>query len=227
MARTQGTLQFGGEKSPSVGPKVGITTWYMLCIASATWLTYFRDGTDVAGSTTRHAALLLFALIYVARASSSLFVFVTRKIPWWEAAYGGGMIGIVLFTFLLQGLRAVQPLESIDALGVICYAAGSYLGTASEYHRHRWKRKPENAGLPYTQGLFRYSRHINYFGDLLLFAGLGVLTRQVWTLIVPVAMGLNFVLFLIPAQDAYLAAKYGNTFAEYARQTKKLIPFLY
>jgi hypothetical protein len=35
---------------------------------------------------------------------------------------------------------------------------------------------------------------MDVFGDLLLFAGFGLLTRQLWTGIVPLAMGLNFAL---------------------------------
>ena len=33
-------LQFQGEKSYSMGPKVAITTWYLLCAAGAVWLTF-------------------------------------------------------------------------------------------------------------------------------------------------------------------------------------------
>jgi protein-S-isoprenylcysteine O-methyltransferase Ste14 len=40
-------------------------------------------------------------------------------------------------------------------------------------------------------------------------------------------MGLNFVFIIIPAHDAYLASRYGSEFEEYARRTKKLVPFLY
>ena len=101
------------------------------------------------------------------------------------------------------------------------------LGTGSEYSRHVWKARPENWGHLYTEGLFQYSRHINYFGDLLLFGGFAMLTRQAWTGVVPLAMGLSFVLILIPAHDAYLASRYGAEFDDYARHTKKLIPLVY
>ena len=110
---------------------------------------------------------------------------------------------------------------------MLFYLAGSYFGTASELSRHLWKARPDNRGHLYTLGLFRYSRHINYFGDLLLFAGLGILTRQLWTGIVPLAMGLNFAFVIIPAHDAYLASRYGAEFEQYARRTRKLIPLLY
>jgi protein-S-isoprenylcysteine O-methyltransferase Ste14 len=222
------TLQFHGEKSASTGPKLAITCWYVLCTAGAVWLASFAPAEfGRPGSPGRRAALLACAVIYVARAAHTLFVFVKRKLPWWEAAWGGGIIGGVLLFFLLGGLRAWQPMGSLDAAGMILYLAGSWIGTASEHARHRWKARPENRGRLYTEGLFSYSRHVNYFGDLLLFAGFAVLTRQAWTGIVPLAMGLNFAFVIIPAHDAYLAARYGSEFDDYARRTKRLIPFLY
>ena len=228
VERTIRNLQFQGKKSPSVAPKVAITLWYLVCIAAATWLTFFAASQeDPLGNSGRQVVLLACTLIYVLRAATTLFVFVKRRIPWWEAAWGGSLIGIVLFFFLREGLRVPQPLGLIDLVGILLYATGSYVGTASEYTRHLWKASPQNQGHLYTGGLFRYSRHINYFGDLLLFLGCGFLTRQLWTVIVPLAMGLNFALVIIPAHDAYLATRYSAEFDEYAQRTKKLVPFLY
>jgi hypothetical protein len=211
-----------------MGPKVAIATWYLLCAAGAVWLT-FSAPTELnrAGNFGRQVALLACVAVYIARAAHTLFVYVKRTIPWWEAAWGAGIIGCVLFFFLRGGLRAPQPIGPADLVGVLLYIAGSYLGTASEHARHIWKTGPGNEGRLYTEGLFRYSRHINYFGDLLVFGGCAVLTRQVWTGIVPLAMGLNFAFVIIPAHDAYLAARYGGAFEDYQRRTSRLIPFLY
>jgi protein-S-isoprenylcysteine O-methyltransferase Ste14 len=221
-------LQFQGEKSPSIAPKCAIISWYLICSAAAVYTTFSMTiGVDLSGNIGRQVTLLACIAIYVVRAATTLFVFVKRKVPWWESAWGGGMIGIVLFLFLREGLRTPQSLGLVDMLGVLLYLVGSYVGTASEYSRHLWKARPGNQGHFYTEGLFRYSRHINYFGDLLLFTGCAVLTRQLWTGFVPLGMGLNFVIVLIPAHDAYLAARYGSEFEKYTRRTKKLIPFLY
>ena len=122
---------------------------------------------------------------------------------------------------------AGRPGDPGRQAALLLYIGGSYLGTASEHARHVWKARPENAGRLYTEGLFRHSRHVNYFGDLLVFGGFGLLTRQAWTAAVPLAMAVNFALVIIPAHDAYLAERYGQEFDAYARRTKKLIPFLY
>ncbi|MGB2867090.1 MAG: DUF1295 domain-containing protein [Bacteroidota bacterium] len=221
-------LQFQGEKSPSLAPKIAITGWYLICVASATWLTFFSTNeVGPGGNPGRQAVLLSCVIIYIARAAFTLFVFVKRRIPWWEAAWGGSLIGVVLFLFLRDGFRTPQMLGFVDVVGILLYLTGSYVGTASEYSRHLWKACPENQGHLYMEGLFRYCRHINYFGDLLVFGGCGILTRQLWTGIVPLAMGLNFALFIIPAHDAYLAMRYGGEFDNYVQRARKLVPFLY
>ncbi len=221
-------LQFQGEKSPSTAAKTALTSWHLMCVAAAAWLAFSAagEGSD-PGNAGRQITLLACTLIYVARAAGTLFVFVKRKIPWWEAAWGGIPIGLVLFFSLRDGLRSPQPLGVADAAGILLYLAGSCIGTASEYSRHVWKSRPENRGHLYTGGLFRYSRHINYFGDLLLFLGFGILTTRAWTIVVPLAMALNFVFFIIPAHDTYLATRYAGEFGEYARRTRKLVPYIY
>ena len=221
-------LQFKGVKSASLGAKISIISWYCFGVLAAAWLTFSGpEGANPPGSRGRQVILLTCAVIYVIRATITLFVFVKRKIPWWEAAWGGGLIGFVLFAFLSYGLVIPQPLGIMDAVGSLLYLTGSYIGTASEYSRHVWKRHPRNQGHLYTEGLFQYSRHINYFGDLLLFGGFAALTHALWAGIVPLAMALSFVFILIPAHDAYLASRYGTEFEEYAGRTKRLIPLVY
>jgi hypothetical protein len=44
---------------------------------------------------------------------------------------------------------------------------------------------------------------MHVFGDLLLFAGFGLLTRQLWPGMVPLAMGLNFALMSRKSPSAW------------------------
>jgi hypothetical protein len=168
LTNVVGKLQFRGELSPSIGPKVAMSFWYLAAVAAATLLTFSaaNDG-EPGGSPDRQAALLTCVLIYIARAVATLVVFVKRKVPWWEAGWGGGMIGLMLFFFLRDGLRTPQPLGIVDMAALVLYVSGSSIGTASEYSRHLWKARPENQGHLYTKGLFKHCRHINYFADLL------------------------------------------------------------
>ena len=54
-----------------------------------------------------------------------------------------------------------------------------------------------------------------------------LLTASVWTLVLPVFMAASFVFHHIPGLDAYLEQRYGDEFVEYAKKTKKFMPFVY
>ena len=82
-------------------------------------------------------------------------------------------------------------------------------------------------GKLYTGGLFRYTRHPNYLGDLLSFSGLSLMSGAWITATIPVLMLAGFVFVNVPMLDAHLRDHYGAAFDEYARSTRKLIPFLW
>jgi len=69
--------------------------------------------------------------------------------------------------------------------------------------------------------------HINYFGDSLLFIGLAMITENITSLLIPGIVIFNYLMIFIPKQDRYLHKKYGKELEQYARRTKKFIPFLY
>jgi protein-S-isoprenylcysteine O-methyltransferase Ste14 len=112
-------------------------------------------------------------------------------------------------------------------MGILLFFTGSYLNSASEYFRYSWKQKRENAGRIYTGGLFKYARHINYFGDTVLFTGMAMVAHQIQLLIIPVSMAFIFVVILIPLKENYLKEKYGNEYLSYAASTKKIIPLIF
>ena len=52
------------------------------------------------------------------------------------------------------------------------------------------------------------SVHINYFGDIVLFTGLAIVTHSLSMLVIPLIMAVNFVFNIIPSLDRYLEKKY-------------------
>jgi protein-S-isoprenylcysteine O-methyltransferase Ste14 len=76
-------------------------------------------------------------------------------------------------------------------------------------------------------GLFRYSRHPNYVGDLIPFSGIGMIAGVWITALIPAAMLAGFVFVNIPILDSHLRDHYGAACDEYAGRTRKLIPFVY
>ncbi len=134
---------------------------------------------------------------------------------------------LILFTFTYVGGNQSQSINTDDVIGILLYLFGSYLNTYSEYLRYIWKQRPENKGRLYKQGLCIYSIHINYFGDVVLFSGWAIITQNTTMLLIPFFMTLNFAVFIIPSLDDYLEKKYGEEFQEYAKSTKRFIPFIF
>jgi steroid 5-alpha reductase family enzyme len=133
---------------------------------------------------------------------------------------------IFLFLAIAGGTNS-SPLGIPAAAGAVFFVFGSWMNSYAEYTRHAWKQHPGNRGRLYTQGLFRFSRHPNYLGDLLSFSGLCLISGRWATGAIPLIMLAGFVFANIPMLDSHLHQHYGRAFDEYAARTRKLIPFLY
>jgi len=179
----------------------------------------------------RALILLVCSVIYFIRQSVTLFYLLNRKVEWSESL--GLLFTMAIFEIglLILGGGVFRnesiSLNLIDVLAVILYLIGSFLNSCSEIKRKWWKANPRNKGHCYTQGLFAYSMHINYFGDTVLFTGWCLFTHNVWIILFPLLMVYSFIFIHIPGLDSYLAEKYGNEFTLYSEKTKKFIPFIY
>ncbi len=181
----------------------------------------------IKGFFTRQIIIMVCLIIYVIRLFITLFVFLKRKMAWSEMLLVTALMSFALFSFAKVGGNSQQEIGALDYLAIFLYASGSWINSWSEYTRYLWKKSSKNRGKIYNEGLFKYALHINYFGDIVLFTGLALLTVTFSLLLIPLAMALNFVFFIIPRLDSYLAIKYGADFKENAKTTKKLIPGIY
>jgi protein-S-isoprenylcysteine O-methyltransferase len=76
-------------------------------------------------------------------------------------------------------------------------------------------------------GPYRWLRHPSYTGALIAFAGLGALAGNAWSLaIILTGTGAAFA-YRIAVEERALRARLGDEYVEYARVTRRLIPFVY
>ena len=176
---------------------------------------------------TRRALLFICALVYWIRASFGMLVLLKRRFDRVEVIIVLSLFALTHGLFAYLGAHQTTALGLLDGLGLITYVIGSYLNTSSEYRRHIWKKDPLNKGKLYTSGLFQYSIHINYLGDSLLFTGYALISHNYWSLCIPLIMTTFFIFQHIPTLDTYLAERYKDDFAAYAKSTKKFIPYIY
>ena len=210
-----------GERDPATLPRLGMVAMHLVGVLVAT-------GLLTAGPlTTRRIALLACAWIYFARVLATSLVFLKRKVGWAEAFQVGPFLLLIQVFLAWLGARTTAPWGAVDTLALVLYGLGSFLNSGSELQRMAWKARPENKGRLYTVGLFRLSRHVNYFGDVVLFTGFALLTRSPWAALVPAVMAAGFVFVHIPMLDRYLRERYEDEYVEWTRRSKKLVPFVY
>lgn len=193
--------------------------WFMF--AEAGW------AYKIGGNFARRLILASCLLIYFVRLLFTVFVFLKRKWVWRETAVVSILMPLALYAFAKTGVGNPKPIDITEVVGILFYFIGSFLNTCSEYTRYIWKKNRQNKGRLFTGGLFKYSMHINYFGDVILFTGFALITGNLVMLVIPLFMVLNFLFFIIPRLDKYLAEKYGDEFVEYARRTKKFVPLVF
>jgi steroid 5-alpha reductase family enzyme len=91
-----------------------------------------------------------------------------------------------------QWSRQPQRLTWFDIAGLVLFGTGFLFETVGDLQLVRFKKNPANRGRVLRHGLWRYTRHPNYFGDALVWWGLfliGLATPgSLWTMVSPALM---------------------------------------
>jgi steroid 5-alpha reductase family enzyme len=107
-----------------------------------------------------------------------------------------GLQGLLMFIVSLPvqlgQVRQEPGFGIIGVLGVLVWGVGIYFEAVGDAQLARFKRDPANTGKIMDQGLWRYTRHPNYFGDSCVWWGLGLIAAEsslgIYGLIGPVVM---------------------------------------
>ena len=119
----------------------------------------------------------------------------------------------------------IGPLAMI---GTVFWAAGFSFEMIGDLQLARFKATDANRGQVMDRGLWRYTRHPNYFGDFLVWWGLYFIaleaTETWWTLVGPLIMSLLLVKVsgVILLEKTIGARRPG--YAEYVRRTSAFFP---
>ena len=224
------------QKSSSIPQKTVILLIEVCLIWAAYWILFQSGGTVVleklginaiAGNFESRVITFIFSLVVFVRLQFMMFYLLKRKIPWEESVSVPMAFALYYVGFALLVYDRDIPIDWIDYVGIFIFIIGSYLNTASELQRHFWKKRIENKGKLYTEKLFKYSMHINFFGDVLWVSAYAIITRNYYAIMIPCLLFCLFIFWNIPALDSYLEGRYKEQFGKYKQDTKKLIPFIY
>ncbi len=225
-----------GLKETNYLPRTVWTIAHLLILFAVAWF-YFGGGVSVvgnrfgqswqAGDLGRRMVLMAFGLILWIRMTFTAFVLLSRRFDWSECIAVIGAVAFYQLGFAALGATTATALSWVDLIAAGLFGLGSYLNTGSEIQRKRFKEKPLNKGKLHTEGLFGIVRHPNYLGDILWALGWAFMTRDIWALLIPVFAAAGFVFMFIPQLSAYLSKRYDTQYEDWARRTKRLIPYIY
>ena len=124
----------------------------------------------------------------------------------------------------------LRPLNWLDALGVAIWCLGFFFESVGDFQLARFKANADNAGKVMNRGLWRYTRHPNYFGDFMVWWGLYIVSVSsragYWSIVGPLLM--SFFIMKVSGVTM-LERSLTNTkagFAEYQQRTNAFFPWL-
>jgi steroid 5-alpha reductase family enzyme len=141
----------------------------------------------------------------------------------------GILMLIIACPLVLVNRSEARGLGPLDGLGTLVWLVGFLFEAVGDYQLKRFKQRPENKGRIMAAGLWKFTRHPNYFGEAALWWGIFLIALSVpggWLAIIsPLTIGF---LLLKVSGVTMLEKKYaGNEeFAAYARQTSAFFPWV-
>lgn len=133
---------------------------------------------------------------------------------------GLSLYWIAPFIITWQGVQAPAWLLG---LSVSLYTFGIFLHYAADMQKHIQLKY--NPGHLIDDGLMARVRNINYFGELLIYLGFGILAMH-WIPLAVIALYLAIIWFPNMLKKDKSLSRYPG-FAEYKRKSKLFIPFLF
>ena len=74
-----------------------------------------------------------------------------------------------------------QNFGILDIIGVLIWVIGFLIEVVSDRQKSEFKNNKSNAGQFIQSGLWKYSRHPNYFGEILLWTGIAIIGISVYS----------------------------------------------
>jgi steroid 5-alpha reductase family enzyme len=102
-----------------------------------------------------------------------------------------GVLAWIISLPLLTAIHASAPLDWMNSLGILLWLIGMVFEAGGDWQLTRFKADPANQGKVLDSGLWRYTRHPNYFGNALIWWGFFLLALAAggwWTIVSPLLM---------------------------------------
>ncbi len=135
------------------------------------------------------------------------------------------LISLPVQIAIVSGIDSTGPLA---VMGLLLFIVGFVFEAVGDYQLAQFKRDSSNRGKVMDRGLWRYTRHPNYFGDACVWWGLFLIAAEApaarWAFFAPLLM--NYLLVRVTGkkllEDNLRLTKPG--YAEYIAKTSPFLP---
>ena len=196
----------------------------------------------------RDVVIALLVIIWAVRLGSFLFLRVRKdggdgrfdimKTKFWWFLMTWNIQGMWVFLSLAAGLAAMTSNQKLEAdifllIGLVIWIIGFAIEVIADNQKSKFRSNSENKDKFISTGIWSWSRHPNYFGEILLWIGITIIALPVlqgWqfiTLISPI-----FIIFLLTQVSGVRLLelrgkkKWGDNeeYQRYVQSTSVLIP---
>ena len=197
----------------------------------------------------RDILLALFVWIWAFRLGSFLFIRVKKagsdgrfdlmKKDFWWFLMTWTIQGLWVFLTLAMALAAItseskMAIDIFAVIGTLIWIFGFSIEVIADQQKTNFKDDPANKDSFITVGLWSWSRHPNYFGEMVLWIGIAVIAFPVligWQLVALISP--IFVIFLLTRisgitmleSRGYKKWKDDPAYIDYLEKTSVLVPF--
>lgn len=135
------------------------------------------------------------------------------------------MVGLAFVSLNLSDIYSVNP--TLLTSGIILWVVGYYFEVVGDRQLKEFSSNPENKGKLLTSGLWKFTRHPNYFGEVTLWWGIGVISLSATgnPLLLLSALLITYLIIFVSGIPL-LEKKYQNRqdFQEYSKRTSVFFP---
>jgi steroid 5-alpha reductase family enzyme len=126
-----------------------------------------------------------------------------------------------------------KSFDVLAAIGLLVWLAGFAIEVAADNQKSAFRADPANRGRFINVGLWAWSRHPNYFGEIVLWTGVAIIAIPIlsgWRWVMLISPVFVFVLLTrisgVPLLEARSDKRWGEEaeYQEYKRRTPTLVP---
>ncbi len=209
LAGSPGSITFNGLPSFALAASIGFILHWLIFIPSYIYQTehYFDLIGSISyisivlftflalnNLDIRSILIGLLIMVWAVRLGSFLFVRVKRdgkdnrftvmKTKFWWFLFTWTIGGLWVFITMAAGLAAmtsakVVPLGWFALIGIFLWLEGFLVEVVADHQKTRFRSKKENQGRFINEGLWSFSRHPNYYGEITLWLGIAFIAFPV------------------------------------------------